>query len=249
MNKTVRRLIPFVLIVCIFCTALSSCKPSEEARQNFNGKLSEKATWLKNLTADTVVKVGVVDIVYGVAPGTLASCYYSTDKTEIAGFISFYSNLEIEQVDSSVIDGKNGGGGKNYVFTYADGSTDIVYFRHGYYVVGSEVFKAKSTGKYEYKDTFERYLRFVDSDKISNVFTNTEDVQCVGTTEAVGDFRFKRIETEEDAYLSSTHYIEVSFGKIYILSETRFCVKFYNELKYFELIDGQSFRDFITPKV
>ena len=250
MTKTMKKAIAFILMICTLSASMISCSffngMWQENEEPFAGKLSEKATWLKEATSDNVVKAGVVTLLFGVAPGTLKDCHYSTEKSDITALISFYSNLEIEEVDPGVIEGMNGGGGLNIVLTYADGSTNILEYRHGYYVIGSEVFKATTEEKYDYQTTFDRYQR-IEYEKLSYVYTNTEEPQLVGQTDSISDFRFRIIEAESDTYLTATHYIEMNIGKIYILSATTFYL--YNQYgvsNYYELIEGQSFRDFIT---
>lgn len=252
--KTITKAICCILSLCLLCTTLFSCTLFEERQQDsnndlqqkFSGKLTEKLAWLNDTTCDTVAKVEVEKLIFGVAPGTTADCYTSTDKTEIADFISFYRNLEIDEVDSSVIENMNGGGGLNIIFTYTDKSTQTIKYRYGYYVIGSQVFKARGSDTPDYKPSFDLSYRFLSGDTKCDVFTNEDEGECVGYVESIGDLRFTIITAEHDDYLTSTHYIEASFGRIYILSNTEFCVYESDYQAYYNLIDGQSFQDFIT---
>lgn len=253
MNKTVKRLIAFVLMIFMMSSSMLSCSffedKQEQSEEPFVGKLSEKATWLKEATSDNVVKAGVVSILYGVAPNEMKDCYYSSDKIEITALINFYCNIEVKEVAPDVIEGMNGGGGSNIVLTYNDGSTKTLLYRHGYYVIGSEVFQATTNETFDYRTTFDLYKR-IDYQKLSYVYTNTETPQRVGQTDSVSDFRFRIIEAEEDAYLSATHYIETDFGRIYILSETTFYLdNSYYVFHYYELIEGQLFSAFLTAEI
>ena len=249
MNKVIKKTIVFILICCTLTASMLSCSLFERKSddQPFFGKLSEQATWLNEVTADNVVRVGVLHIFYGVHPSTLMDSYYSTTESEIVAFIDFYKNLEVEEVNPDEIKEVYGGGGRNIVFTYADGSSKTIYMTQGCFIIGSQVFKPKASDDFDYKTTFDRYSR-MGYDKPSNVFTNTEEPELVGETDDISDFRFKAIEAEEDAYLNATHYIEVEFGKIYILSETQFCVDKTKAIDYYELMEGQTFSDFITEK-
>ena len=252
--KNITKAICCILSLCLLCTALFSCTLFEEwqqdssndSQQKFSGKLTEKLAWLNDATGDTVAKVEVKKLSFGVDPGTTADCYTSTDKTEILDFISFYRSLEIDEVDSSVIENMNGGGGLDIIFTYTDKSTQTIKYRHGYYVIGSQVFKARGSDTPDYKSSFDLSYRFLDGGTKCDVFTNEDECECVGQIGSVGDLRFTIITAENDDYLTATHYIETGFGRIYILSNTEFCVYEADYQAYYELIDGQSFRDFIT---
>lgn len=248
MTKTLKKLIAFLLIICGLTVSMLSCSFwGEKAEELFVGKLSDQATWLKEASSENVVRVGVLRLINGIHPSTLMDCYYSTTESEIVAFIEFYKNLEVEEVSSDKIEAVIGGGGINIEFTYADGSSKTIHKTQGYFIIGSQAFKPKASDDFDYKTTFDRYSR-MGYDKPSNVFTNTEEPELVGETDDISDFRFKAIEAEEDAYLNATHYIEVEFGKIYILSETQFCINKIKAIDYYELMEGQSFRDFITVK-
>lgn len=249
MGKTLKKTIAFLLMICILTASMLSCSFwGEKAEEPFVGKLSEQATWLNEVTADNVVRVGVLHIFYGVHPSTLMDSYYSTTESEIVAFIDFYKNLEVEEVNPDEIKEVYGGGGRNIVFTYADGSSKTIYMTQGCFIIGSQVFKPKAADDFDYKTGFDRYSR-MGYDKLSNVFTNTEESELVGETDDISDFIFKAIEAEEEAYLNATHYIEVEFGRIYILNEKQFCVNTLGgSIKYYELVEWQSFSDFITAK-
>ena len=249
MTKTLKKLIAFLLIICGLTVSMLSCSFwGEKAEELFVGKLSDQATWLKEASSENVVRVGVLRLINGIHPSTLMDCYYSTTESEIVAFIEFYKNLEVEEVSSDKIEAVIGGGGINIEFTYADGSSKTIYMTQGCFIIGSQVFKPKAADDFDYKTGFDRYSR-MGYDKLSNVFTNTEESELVGETDDISDFIFKAIEAEEEAYLNATHYIEVEFGRIYILNEKQFCVNTLGgSIKYYELVEWQSFSDFITAK-
>ena len=247
MNKTVKKLIAFVLIVCAFATSMSSCSGLP-----FAPKLSSKVSWLKNANADTVVKVLIDENAYGMAPGSIFSSYYSEDKEVIEKIITYFCNIRVSRDYSGRVYQIDGGSGRTVTVTFADRGTKSLLFKHGYFIDGNKVYKTYTSENIrDYYSEFNRYFRFNTYKNTGSVYTNTEDAICVGEAEKIGSWHFIYLSEmdDEDDYLQATHYIEVSFGKIYILSETRFCVKFYNEIEYYELIDGQSFIGFITPKV
>ena len=246
MNKLIIKIVSFILMICALTCSMFSCFIFESKESDASVcKLSDKLVWLKEADADKVVRVGVLHYVHGIHPAVPMDCYYSSDRSEIVDFIDFYKNLEIEEADSSEIEDLLGGGKSNVVFTYSDGNSSTICLTQGYLIIGSQVFECKISDGFDYKKMFDRYSR-LEYDKVSKVYTNTEDAMLIGETDSVADFRFKATEADADSYVAATHYIELEFGKIYILSERKFCIDTNKSIKYYELAEWQSFRDFLT---
>ena len=210
------------------------------------GKLPDKATWLKSASADTIARIDIRREYYGVAPGSLVSCYYSENKDAIEEFIAYLSTLDIERVSSDILNGMNGGGGKNIVFTFSDGTRKTIKIRHGYYCEGSDIFNISSSNTSTFENASEQYLRFMVSKNSANVYTNTDEPTLVGQLNNLASLNFRKITIDGTTIDNATHYIDTDFREIYILSETTFCYMELNKIHCYELIDGQSFYELIT---
>ena len=143
---------------------------------------------------------------------------------------------------------KAGGGIEIVTFTMSDGSTKQLYFNSGYYVQGSQAFNVVSIDAVsDYYNECEKYYRFVSYTNESDVYTNTETPEVVGRAKNIGLWEFVIVETEQtNLYETAPYYVDASFGKIYILSETEFCRESRGTFVCYELINGQKFNDFMT---
>ena len=250
MTRIVKRIFVFVLMTCLLSAMTVSCTVLDKiADLSFKGNLPEKADWLQGLSADSVVKIDIKDSSYSVEPGSTDHCYYTENKEVIEKIIEVYHNLRIKRDTSGRHNEVIGGDSRMVTFTFADGHTEELYFHNGYYIQGLLVFDIVFGNKvHNYFNECERYSRFVTLSNEANVYTNTDEPQLVGKAENIELWEFVDIDPveETDSPEKAMSYVDSSFGKIYVLSDTGFCVEKLGELSYYELTNGQTFGDFIT---
>ena len=214
MKKTVK-LISALLVLVLSITALSSCGSNSDSLISF--KMSTLNPWLKN-DFDAVAKVEEIHTYYGIAPNQEMRSYYSVDKDVIADYMEWCGSLKLVPTFPRI--GVAGGGSTSMVFTFADGSTKIISTKHGVFYTAFLLSFNMHGSDFDTKD-MDSFYRFNVSDNSYSIYTYGENPTLVKEAESgAEDLGFVRLIDAQEPSTEPTHYLEASFGTVYIYSDT-----------------------------
>ena len=244
MKKTTIRIVSAMLLTVMMMLALSSCSSGSDSIISL--KMSILNPWLGDTDPSEIVKVEEIHTYYGIAPGIKMMSYYSEDAEVICAYMKWLADAELTPVIPKI--GVDGGGSTQMIFTFKDGSTkEISRIKGVYYKLMFFEIKTGSGFKREDMDTFYRFN--VSRDGYS-VYKCGDDSEPIKTVESgAGEFRFIYLKDAEAPETEPTHYLDTSFGKVYIYSDTLCYIDageedVYQNNGYYELY-GAKFSDLI----
>ena len=238
----------FLLTICIllsFC--LVSCNLITDTGV-LTHKLTDKESWLCEVSAENVTRIDVINQNYGVAPGTLAICYFTDQEKVIKKAIEYYSGIDVTRVSENEISNIDSGSGQKVVFTLSDGSTQTISFKYGYYVDDDgNAYRKETSIEFKHSQEMNEYYKFQTSQLDYDVYTDTYNPTKIGSVDNLTSWHFVEKSTLEEKPCEASMYIDAKFDKLYIISNTEFYIT--NERKdvtfytCYELIDGYSFEN------
>ena len=215
MKKQIVKTFSFVLVFVLSMLALSSCSASNDSLIKIN--MSKLNPWLNNESSE-VVKIEEIHTYYGIAPNTRVASYYTEDTEVIKQYIDWLGNSKLSVAIPPI--GINGGGSTRHVFTFADGTTKEIYTQHGFYYSGLLCFEMHSQ-RFLGKDDMDVFCRFNASKNNYSIYTCGETPELVKEVEkGVDELCFVRLTDVEEPETEPTNYLDTSFGKVYIYSDT-----------------------------
>lgn len=221
MKKITALVLVIILLFSVVC--LQGCDGNgTDTTPLFAFKMSRFKPWLSNTNTDEVVRMEMINSTAGVAPGTRITCYYTEDTNIISAYLEYYAELKVTLKLIPELVG--GGGTSKSVFTFADGSQEILSNSPSGYSNGL-IYLTPHTDispDLEYEGEMNKFYRFESHSKAAiKIYTFGEKEELV--EEKIIDqsdlfFTEYAGEVSEDAV--PTHYLETDFGKLYIYSDT-----------------------------
>lgn len=216
MKKTTIRIVCVMLLTVMVMLALSSCGSGADSVISL--KMSTLNPWIEDTTPSEIVKVEEIHTYYGIAPGTKMMSYYSEDAEVISAYLKWLADTRLSP--QIIVESMGGGGSTKTVFTFKDGSTKEILTKQGYYHSFLMFFKVNSQS-FLNRESMKTFYRFNVSRKGYSVYTYGDDSEPIKTVESgAGELRFIYLKDAEAPETEPTHYLDTSFGKVYIYSDT-----------------------------
>lgn len=214
MKKIIFLFLSIVMMVSMLL--LVSCGKSDN---NLLGiRMSAINSWLRKSNASDVVKVEQIHTYYGIAPDISMTSYYSTEQDVISEYLECYKNVKLTP---ALMKASGGGGSTVIVFTFADGSSEKISIINGYYIHGLLCFDVHYQSGHDCTDDMNAFYRFNVSEDSYSVYTCTDSPELVKEAKTgASDLRFVEYKGEELSDIQSEYFLETSFGKIYVLSDS-----------------------------
>ena len=246
MKKTTIRIVSAMLLTVMMMLAFSSCGSGADSVISL--KMSTLNPWLEDTDSSEIVKIEEIHTYYGIAPETKTMSYYSEDAEVICAYMKWLADATLSP--KIIVENMGGGGSTEMVFTFKDGSTKEISIKQGLYHSFLLLFEVKSEAflKRESMNTFYRFN--VSRDEYS-VYKCGDDSQPIKTVETgAGELRFIYLKDIEAPETEPTHYLDTSFGKVYIYSDSLCYIDageddIYANNGYYELY-GASFSELIN---
>ena len=216
MKKTTIRIVCVMLLTVMMMLALSSCGSGVDSIISL--KMSTLNPWLEDIDPSEIVKVEEIHTYYGIAPGIKMMSYYSEDAEVICAYMKWLADAKLTPVIPKI--GIGGGGSTEMIFTFADGSTKEISINQGFYHSFLMFFKMNSEAFLK-RESMNAFYRFNTSRDEYSVYKCGDDSQPIKTVETgAGELRFIYLKDAEAPETEPTHYLDTSFGKVYIYSDT-----------------------------
>ena len=195
-------------------------------------KMSTVNPWFKEKSE--IVSIDVVNTSLGREPNVEMKSYFTDDPELIGEYVKWVGELSLVPTIP-----KMGGGGSStkMVFTFADGSTKEIYTKHGIYSPSFISFALYCESEYDYVSNMTEYYRFNVYEKGYSIYTYEENPTLVKQSESGAEnLGFIPLRDYQEPETEPTHYLEASFGKVYIYSDTLCYID--NEYEHFEYNNG-----------
>ena len=218
MKKATIRIVCVMLLTVMMMLALSSCGSGVDSIISL--KMSTFNPWLEDTDPSKIVKVEEIHTYYGIAPETKMMSYYSEDAEVIAAYMKWLADAKLTPTIPDIDVG--GGGSTVRIFTFRDGSTKEISTKHGvyYHWIPFMTFNIKIGSGFN-KENMNTFYRFNVSEKGYSVYAYGDDTEPIKTVESgaenLGFIYLKDAVTPET---EPTHYLDTSFGKVYIYSDS-----------------------------
>ena len=215
MKKTTVRIITAMLLAVMMMLTLSSCSSGSDSIISL--KMSTLNPWIKNTDSSEIAKVEEIHTYYGIAPGQKMMSYYSEDAEVIAAYMEWLADAKLTPALPNI--GVLGGGSTKILFTFKDGSTKRILISQGTYYRLLMAFDVKYSSKFE-KEGMNTFYRFNLSEDGYSVYTCGDNPELIKTAEnGLKDLGFIYLKDAEAPETEPTHYLDTSFGKVYIYSD------------------------------
>lgn len=214
MKKITVRIITAMLLAVMMMLALSSCGSGSDSIISL--KMSTLNPWLEDTDSSEIVKVEEIHTFYGIAPGEKMMCYYSEDAEVIAAYMKQLADAKLTPTIPEI--GVGGGGSTVRIFTFADGSTKEISTKHGVYY-NLIPFNVEIGSGFD-KEDMDIFYRFKVNRNGYSIYTYGDDPELIKTVENGADaLGFIYLKDAEAPETEPTHYLDTSFGKVYIYSD------------------------------
>lgn len=206
--------------------------------------LSDYEVWLDELSSESVAEIKGTREYIGVAPGSLKTVSRTSDKRVIETLINSYRELVLTSVSKE--DGMICGGSSFSIeFILTDGTSKAVKLANGIYFASDEVrFHAKDYITLGAFENVRESLGFMATRESYEVYTNDTAQRLVGEYSGIGNWEFT--STESRYQIEDAEYV-ISFdsGKIYIFSDTEFCINLWDRtFEWYELDENIKISDY-----
>ena len=245
MKKATIRIVCVMLLTVMMMLALSSCGSGVDSIISL--KMSTFNPWLEDTDPSEIVKVEEIHTYYGIAPETKMMSYYSEDAEVISAYMKWLADATLSP--KIIVENMGGGGSTEMVFTFKDGSTKEISIKQGLYHSFLFLFEVKSEAFLK-RESMNTFYRFNASRDEYSAYKCGDDSQPIKTVETgAGELRFIYLKDAEAPETEPTHYLDTSFGKVYIYSDSLCYIDageedVYQNNGYYELY-GAKFSDLI----
>ena len=210
-----KKIASFVLILILLSSTmfLSSCGANSDPLISI--KMSTLNPWLKNDTG-AIIKVEEIHTYRGIAPNAEMKSYYTEDTEVIEKYMEWFEKTTLVP---TIYEFSGGGSSTQIVFTFADGSKKEIKYSNGLYFKFL-LFDAQNENHFD-KESMGSFYRFnVKDNNGYSIYTYGENSTLVKEAESGAEnLAFIRLIDAQEPSTEPTHYLEASFGTVYIYSD------------------------------
>ena len=194
--------------------------------------------WLFDMEASQITEIRQQHTYIGVAPGTLANIYYTTNTDEIARLLELWRWMTLSEVDESDTQ-ISGGVSLTTTFTLADGTQRSVSFSNGIYYAGAHLaLRTDSVPQIRDERITLSALSFISYNDSYKLYTTDG---LVGEYTGISEFEFTAYDGPITLQIPTT-YIECEFGILRLYSPSLFSFENgYGELRYYSIVGDEDF--------
>ena len=211
-----KKIASFVLILILLSSTmiLSSCGANSDPLISI--KMTKFNPWIEDNAGD-IVKIEEIHTYRGIAPDNEMQSYYTEDPEVIEKYMQWLAKTTLVP---AIFEPTGGGSSVKMVFTLADGSEKEIQLSNGYYF-NIFLFDTQNKSNFDRKTMNSFYRYNVQDNTGYSIYTYGENATLVKKSETGAEnLSFVRLNDAEEPGNEPTHYLEASFGIVYIYSDT-----------------------------